>query len=54
MIIMSYRKRIGFLAPLTVAQISESSLTIGALGLNLSHLTTRNRWASHAGRPNHN
>lgn len=35
---MGYRKRTGFLAGLTVAQISEFSLILGALGLNLGHI----------------
>lgn len=35
---MGYRKRTGFLAGLTVAQISEFSLILAALGLNLGHL----------------
>lgn len=36
--IMGYRKRTGFLAGLTVAQISEFSLIMVALGLSLGHL----------------
>jgi Kef-type K+ transport system membrane component KefB/Trk K+ transport system NAD-binding subunit len=36
--VMGYRKRTGFLAGLTVAQISEFSLILGALGLNLGHI----------------
>ena len=36
--VMGYRKRTGFLAGLTVAQISEFSLIMVALGLNLGHL----------------
>lgn len=36
--LMGYRKRTGFLAGLTVAQISEFSLILAALGLNLGHL----------------
>lgn len=36
---LGYRKRTGFLAGLTVAQISEFSLILGALGLSLGHLT---------------
>ncbi len=36
---MGYRKRTGFLAGLTVAQISEFSLILGALGLALGHIT---------------
>jgi Kef-type K+ transport system membrane component KefB len=36
--LMGYRKRTGFLAGLTVAQISEFSLILGALGLSLGHL----------------
>ncbi|MBM4289345.1 MAG: sodium:proton exchanger, partial [Deltaproteobacteria bacterium] len=35
---MGYRKRTGFLAGLTVAQISEFSLVLGALGLSLGHI----------------
>ena len=35
---MGYRKRTGFLAGLTVAQISEFSLMLGALGKNLGHI----------------
>ncbi|WP_321276753.1 cation:proton antiporter [Thiomicrorhabdus indica] len=35
---MGYRKRTGFLAGLTVAQISEFSLILAALGFNLGHL----------------
>ncbi|QBQ55250.1 cation:proton antiporter [Nitrosococcus wardiae] len=35
---MGYRKRTGFLAGLTVAQISEFSLILGALGLKLGHI----------------
>ena len=36
---MGYRKRTGFLAGLTVAQISEFSLILAALGMRLGHLT---------------
>lgn len=36
---MGYRKRTGFLAGLTVAQISEFSLMLGALGKDLGHIT---------------
>ncbi len=36
---MGYRKRTGFLAGLTVAQISEFSLILGALGVGLGHIT---------------
>lgn len=36
--IMGYRKRTGFLAGLTVAQISEFSLILGALGVGLGHI----------------
>jgi Kef-type K+ transport system membrane component KefB len=36
--VMGYRRRTGFLAGLTVAQISEFSLILGALGLNLGHI----------------
>jgi Kef-type K+ transport system membrane component KefB len=35
---MGYRKRTGFLAGLTVAQISEFSLILAALGLTLGHI----------------
>ncbi|MEW8691409.1 MAG: cation:proton antiporter family protein [Candidatus Thiodiazotropha endolucinida] len=38
--VMGYRKRTGFLAGLTVAQISEFSLIMGALGLSLGHIDT--------------
>lgn len=38
--VMGYRKRTGFLAGLTVAQISEFSLVLGALGVGLGHLTS--------------
>lgn len=37
--LMGYRKRTGFLAGLTVAQISEFSLILGALGVTLGHIT---------------
>lgn len=36
---MGYRKRTSFLAGLTVAQISEFSLVLAALGLSLGHIT---------------
>ena len=36
---LGYRKRTGFLAGLTVAQISEFSLILGALGVKLGHIT---------------
>lgn len=36
---MGYRKRTGFLAGLTVAQISEFSLLLGALGVSLGHVS---------------
>ena len=36
--IMGYRRRTGFLAGLTVAQISEFSLIVAALGLSLGHI----------------
>ncbi|TVQ63335.1 MAG: sodium:proton exchanger [Phycisphaerales bacterium] len=36
---MGYRRRTGFLAGLTVAQISEFSLILGALGVTLGHIT---------------
>ncbi|TQV74228.1 sodium:proton exchanger [Exilibacterium tricleocarpae] len=35
---MGYRKRTGFLAGLAVAQISEFSLILGALGMSLGHI----------------
>jgi Kef-type K+ transport system membrane component KefB/Trk K+ transport system NAD-binding subunit len=35
---MGYRKRTGFLAGLTVAQISEFSLILGALGVSVGHI----------------
>ncbi|PHS26167.1 MAG: sodium:proton exchanger [Methylophaga sp.] len=38
--LMGYHKRTGFLAGLTVAQISEFSLILGALGLSLGHIGT--------------
>ena len=37
--LLGYRKRTGFLAGLTVAQISEFSLILGALGLSLGHIS---------------
>ncbi len=37
--LMGYRRRTGFLAGLTVAQISEFSLIVAAMGLNLGHIT---------------
>jgi Kef-type K+ transport system membrane component KefB len=37
---LGYRRRTGFLAGLTVAQISEFSLIFGALGLALGHITS--------------
>lgn len=37
---MGYRKRTGFLAGLTVAQISEFSLILAALGVSLGHINT--------------
>lgn len=37
---MGYRKRTGFLAGLTVAQISEFSIIFMAMGLTLGHVTT--------------
>ncbi len=36
--VLGYRKRTGFLAGLTVAQISEFSLILGALGASLGHI----------------
>ena len=45
-----YRKRTGFLAGLTVAQISEFSLILAALGLSLGHLgrtrSASSRWSA--------
>lgn len=38
--LMGYRKRTGFLAGLTVAQISEFSLIFMAMGLSLGHVST--------------
>ncbi len=38
--VMGYRRRTGFLAGLTVAQISEFSLILGALGLSLGHISS--------------
>ncbi len=37
--IMGYRRRTGFMAGLAVAQISEFSLILGALGVSLGHIT---------------
>jgi Kef-type K+ transport system membrane component KefB/Trk K+ transport system NAD-binding subunit len=37
--VMGYRRRTSFLAGLTVAQISEFSLIVAALGLSLGHIT---------------
>jgi Trk K+ transport system NAD-binding subunit len=37
--VMGYRKRTSFLAGLTVAQISEFSLILGALGVSVGHLS---------------
>ncbi len=37
--VLGYRARTGFLAGLTVAQISEFSLILGALGLSLGHIS---------------
>jgi len=36
--VLGYRRRTGFLAGLTVAQVSEFSLILGALGLSLGHI----------------
>ncbi len=36
--LLGYRRRTGFLAGLTVAQISEFSLIVGALGVSLGHI----------------
>ena len=38
---LGYRKRTGFLAGLTVAQISEFSLILGALGVKLGHISSQ-------------
>jgi Kef-type K+ transport system membrane component KefB/Trk K+ transport system NAD-binding subunit len=38
---MGYRRRTGFLAGLTVAQISEFSLIVAAAGLSLGHITEK-------------
>ena len=38
---MGYRKRTGFLAGLTVAQISEFSIVFVAMGITLGHITTQ-------------
>lgn len=40
MAVMRYPVRVGFLAGLTVAQISEFSLILAALGLSLGHITS--------------
>jgi Trk K+ transport system NAD-binding subunit len=37
--LMGYRRRTGFLAGLTVAQISEFSLIVAALGMSIGHIT---------------
>ncbi len=37
--VLGYRSRTGFLAGLTVAQISEFSLILGALGVSLGHIS---------------
>ncbi|MFZ5766303.1 MAG: cation:proton antiporter [Thermodesulfobacteriota bacterium] len=37
--VMGYRRRTGFLAGLTVAQISEFSLIVAAMGLSIGHIT---------------
>lgn len=37
--LMGYRRRTGFLAGLTVAQMSEFSLIVAALGLNMGHIS---------------
>lgn len=39
--VMGYRKRTGFLTGLTVAQISEFSLILAALGVSLGHIDAR-------------
>ena len=40
---MGYRRRTSFLAGLTVAQISEFSLIVAALGYSLGHITAETR-----------
>jgi hypothetical protein len=47
---MGYRKRTGFLAGLTVAQISEFSLIFMAMGITIGHVA-RGDGPRHAGRP---
>jgi Kef-type K+ transport system membrane component KefB/Trk K+ transport system NAD-binding subunit len=39
--LMGYRRRTGFLAGLSIAQISEFSLVIGVLGLSLGHISEK-------------
>jgi Kef-type K+ transport system membrane component KefB len=39
--LMGYKKRTGFMAGLTVAQISEFSLILGALGVSLGHINNQ-------------
>jgi predicted Kef-type K+ transport protein/Trk K+ transport system NAD-binding subunit len=39
--LMGYRRRTGFLAGLSIAQISEFSLVIGVLGLGLGHISEK-------------
>ena len=51
--LMGYRKRTGFLAGLTVAQISEFSLIFMAMGLTLGHVTAEVAGTGHAGRADH-
>lgn len=41
MAVMGYRKRTGFLTGLLVAQVSEFSLILAALGLNLGHIDSQ-------------
>jgi hypothetical protein len=48
---MGYRKRTGFLAGLTVAQISEFSLIFMAMGVAIGHVGGGGAWPRHAGRP---
>lgn len=38
--VMGYRRRTGFMAGLTVAQISEFSLILGALGVSVGHISS--------------
>ena len=51
--VMGYRRRVGFLAGLTVAQISEFSLILAALGLALGHIDSSDGQPDHRGRSDH-